>query len=55
MNQNLSNLANNLPNDGFLSYKNEFGSNNLGLIRKTGVYPYDYMDDFNKFKEEGLP
>ena len=20
-----------------------------------GVYPYDYMDDFNKFKEEGLP
>ena len=51
----MSNLANNLPKDGFYHIKNEFGSNNLELIIKKGVYPYDYMDDFNKFKEEGLP
>ena len=25
------------------------------MIIRKGVYPYDYMDDFNKFKEEGLP
>ena len=25
------------------------------INNKKGVYPYDYMDDFNKFKEEGLP
>ena len=29
MNQNLSNLDNNLPKDGFYHRKNEFGSNNL--------------------------
>ena len=55
MNQSLSDLANNLPKDGFYHTKNEFGSNNLELITKKGVYPYEYMDDFNKFKEEGLP
>ena len=55
MNQSLSNLANNLPKDGFYHTKNEFGPNNLELITKKGVYPFDYMDDFNKFKEEGLP
>ena len=56
MNQSLSNLANNLPKDGFYhTKKNEFVSNNLELITKKGVYPYNYMDDFNKFKEEGLP
>ena len=35
--------------------KNEFGSNNLKLIIKKGVYPYDYTDGFDKLKEEGLP
>ena len=39
----------------FYHTKNEFGSNNLELITKKGVYSYDYMDDFNKYKEEGLP
>ena len=55
MNQSLSDLANNLSQDGFYHTKNEFGSSNLELMTKKGVYPYDYMDDFNKFKEEGLP
>ena len=48
-------LANNLSKDGFYHTKNEFGSNNLKLITRKGVYPYVYMDDFNIFKEEGLP
>ena len=55
MNQSLSDLANNLPKYVFYHTKNEFGFNNLELIIKKGVYPYDYIDDFNKFKEEGLP
>ena len=37
MNQSLSDLANNLPKDGFCHTKNEFGSNNLELITKKGV------------------
>ena len=53
--QSLSDLTNNLPKDGFYHTKNEFGSNNLKLITRKGVYPYDYMDDFNKFKEKRLP
>ena len=55
MNQRLSNLANNLPKDGFNHTLNEFGSNNLELLTKKGVYPYDYMDGFDQVKEEGLP
>ena len=38
----------------FYHTKNEFGSNNLELIIKKGVFPYDYMDGFDKFKDEGL-
>ena len=55
MNQSLSNLANNLPKNDFYHTENKFGSNNLELITKKSIYPYAYMDDFNKFKEEGLP
>ena len=25
------------------------------MITRKGIYPYDYMDDFNKLKDEGLP
>ena len=45
MNKSLYDIANNLPKDGFYHTKNEFGSNNLELITKEGVYPYDYMDE----------
>ena len=38
MNQCLSDLAYNLPKDGFYHTKNEFGSNNLELITKKRVY-----------------
>ena len=39
----------------FIIQKKEFGTENLELITRKGVYPYDYMDGFDKFKEEGLP
>ena len=55
MNQSLSSLANSLPKDGFYHTKKEFGSKNLELITKKGIYPYDFMDDFKNIKEEGLP
>ena len=55
MNKSLSDLADDLPKDSFYHTKKEFGTENLELITRKGVYPYDYMDDFNKFKEEGLP
>ena len=55
MNQSLPDLANNLPKDGFYHTKKKFSTENLELITRKGVHPYDYTDDFNKFKEEGLP
>ena len=55
MNRSLSDLADDLPKDSFYHTKKEFGTENLELITRKGVYPYDYMDDFNKFKEEELP
>ena len=56
MSKSLSDLANKLLNDGFYNTKKkEFSTENLELITRKGVYHYDYMDDFNKFKEEGLP
>ena len=27
----------------------------FGLIRREGVYPYDYMDSFDRFEETELP
>ena len=30
-------------------------SNHFGLIRRKGVYPYDYMDSFDRFVETKLP
>ena len=55
MNKSLSDLADDLPKDSFYHTKKEFVTENLELITRKGVYPCDYMDDFNKFKEEGLP
>ena len=55
MNKSLSDLADHLPKDRFYHTKKEFGTENLQLITRKGVYPCEYMDDFNKFKEEGLP
>ena len=30
-------------------------SNHFGLIRRKGVYPYDYMDSFDRLEETELP
>ena len=30
----------------------EFDNNVLDLVKQKGFYPYDYMNDFEKFKEE---
>ena len=32
----------------------ELGNNVLDLIKQKGFYPYEYTDDFEKFKEEML-
>ena len=54
MASSLADLVKNLePKDCNILYEN-FG-NNLNLVLRKGVYPYDYMNDLEKFKETKLP
>ena len=55
MSSSLSNLVNNLPIEAFKYTGEEFQGEQLSLMKKKGVYPYDYMDSFKKFEENRLP
>ena len=50
----LSNLASNIKN--FPNLKSHFSNQEeIDLLSLKGIYPYDYMDSFEKFKETQLP
>ena len=55
MSQSLDILSSNLPDDKFTFTLEAFQDGQLALMKKKGVYPYDYMDNFKKFKENKLP
>ena len=55
MSQSLDNLVKNLPDDAFKYTSQEFQDDKLDVMRKKGVYPYDYMDCFNQFADSKLP
>ena len=50
----LDNLTKNLLEEAF-KYTQVFKDNKLALMRQKGVYPYDYMDIFEKFNDPKLP
>ena len=54
MSCSLDKLTNNLPSDRFYCTEKEFGER-ANLLKKKGVYPYDYKDSFDKFKRKKLP
>ena len=55
MSSSLDRLVSNLPKEA-LKYTSEvFKGKRLDLMSKKGVYPYDYMDSFEKFNEKELP
>ena len=56
MSQSLANLVNNLPKEA-LKFTREFFKQDkyINLMVKKGVYPYDYMDSFEKFNDSKLP
>ena len=52
----LDKLVSNLPNDAFKYSSEEIKDDKkLKLMKQKGVYPYDYMDSFNRFSETKLP
>ena len=53
--QGLDNLANTLGDDEFRYLSESITSNHFGLIRRKDVYPYDYIDSFDRFEETELP
>ena len=55
MNSSLDKLVKNLSDKDFKYLIEEFGSENLKLLKQKGTYSYEYMDSFKKFNEEKLP
>ena len=56
MNSSLEKLASNLSEDDFIYTKKYFTDPvQFNLMKRKGVYPYDYMDSFSKFNDTELP
>ena len=54
MNSSLANLVGNLGKDE-LRHLKRFFPDDVDLLSQKGVYPYEYMDSFEKFVEDELP
>ena len=48
----LDSLVKNLNKDDLKNLSQEFDNNVLDLVKQKGFYPYEYMSDFEKFKEK---
>ena len=55
MNSSLDKLVKNLSDEDFKYLVEEFGSENLELLKQKGDYPYEYMNSFERFNEENIP
>ena len=55
MASSLEKLVDNLPGDVFKYTSQVFPNDKLELMKKKGVYPYDYMDCWQKFSDTKLP
>ena len=55
MNFSLDKLVKNLSDEDFKYLVDEFGFDNLKIIKQKGAYPYEYMYSFKRFNEEKLP
>ena len=52
MSSSLDKLVNNLPRESLKYTSKRFKGKKLDLMAQKGVYPYDYMDSFDKFDEK---
>ena len=55
MNFSLEKLDRNLSDEVFKNLVEEFGSENLELLKQKGDHRYEYMNSFQRFNEEKLP
>ena len=54
MNSSLDKLVKNLSDEDFKYLVEEFGSENLEILKQKGASPYEYMNSFKRFNEEKL-
>ena len=52
MSSSLERLVSNLPKESLKYTSKKFKGEKLDLMAQKGVYPYDYMDSFDKFNEK---
>ena len=55
MSSSLDRLVSNLPKDDLIYTSQVFKGKRLNLMSQKGVYPYDFMDSFEKFDQTELP
>ena len=55
MSSSLDKLVSNLPKDDLKYTSQVFKGKRLNLMSQKGVYPYDFMDSFEKFDQTELP
>ena len=55
MSSSLDKLVSNLPKEALKYTSQTFQDKELRLMSQKGVYPYDFMDSFEKFDEAQLP
>ena len=55
MSSSLDKLVSNLPIEAFKYTNKRYKQEQFELMKQKGVYPYDYMDSFEKFNKTELP
>ena len=50
MNLSLDKFVKNLLDEDFKYFLEEFGSENLEILKQKGAYPYEYMNSLERFK-----
>ena len=55
MSSSLDKLVSNLPTEALKYTSKRFQKEKLNLMTRKGIYPYDYMDSFEKFSKTELP
>ena len=54
VNSSLDKLVKNLSDKDCKYLSEEFSGEKLGLVKKKGIYPYEYFNSFKKFGESKL-
>ena len=55
MSTSLNSLVSNLPEDGFDNLEKYYTGEKLALLKRKGVYPYEYMDSLERLMENKPP